>query len=219
VTTESPALHAAVTASAGSFVLHAGLDVDGGATCAVTGANGTGKTTLLRALAGLTPLDAGVVRFGDTVWDDPSTDTFVAPERRDVGMVFADGRLFGHLDVRDNVAFGLRAHGTDRRIARRRADDWLARVGMHGRGDAAPATLSSGETQRVALARALAVGPGLLLLDEPLASVDAAARPALRELIASVTAEFGGVTVVATHDTDDVAALGATRVTLDRDAT
>lgn len=215
MTGSGPSLHADVTATVGTFTLRTTLDVAAGATCAVVGANGVGKTTLLRTLAGLTPLDAGVVRFGDTTWDDPAAGVFVPPERRVVGMVFADTRLFGHLDVRDNVAYGLRAHGTDRGTARRRAGDWLARVGLDGRGGTSPATLSSGEAQRVALARALAVAPELLLLDEPLASVDTATRPALRELIAEVTAGFGGVTVVATHDPDDVTAFGATRLALD----
>lgn len=199
-------LHAAVVVHRGGFTLDVSLDVAPGEVLAVLGPNGSGKSTLLRALAGLRPVDGGHVRLGDRVLDDAATRTFVAPEHRNAAVVFQDHVLFRHLSVLENVAFGLRARGTDRVEARRRASEWLQRVGLGDRVDDRPNQLSGGQQQRVALARALVTNPGLLLLDEPLSSLDASTRRVTRSELRTHLdgyASRGGVAVLVTHDPVD----------------
>jgi molybdate transport system ATP-binding protein len=174
---------------------------------AVLGPNGAGKTTLLRALAGLVPVDAGHVTLDGVPLDDPARGVFVPAERRHVGLVFQDYCLFPHLSALDNVAFGLRHRGGGRADARRRASEWLVRVGLAARADTRPAALSGGEAQRVALARTLAAEPAVLLLDEPLSALDASTRPAVRRELARHLAAFSGPRLLVTHDPVEAAAL------------
>ena len=188
------------------------LDIADGVT-AVVGANGSGKTTLARTVAGLERLAAGRLTVGATVVDDPQAAVFVPAQLRRVAMVFQDLRLFGHLRVLDNVAFGLRRGGLDRAAARKRAAEMLERVGV----DAAvfakrPAGLSGGQRQRVAFARGLVTEPEVLIVDEPLASVDASGRARLRALLAGSGA---AATLLITHDPVDVATLARRVVLLD----
>jgi molybdate transport system ATP-binding protein len=129
--------------------------------------------------------------------------------------VFQDYLLFPHLTVLENVAFGLRSRGASRADARRRARDWLARVGLDDRGSAKPGELSGGQQQRVALARALVTEPRLLLLDEPLAALDAGTRTALRRDLRSYLGTFGGARVLVTHDLLDAVALADRLVVLE----
>ncbi|MCY4423428.1 MAG: ABC transporter ATP-binding protein [Acidimicrobiaceae bacterium] len=189
-----------------------GLEIGEGVT-AVVGANGSGKTTLGRTVAGLDRLASGRLVIGDTVADDPAARVFVPAHRRSVGMVFQDHRLFGHLRVIDNVAFGLRRAGADRAAARRRAREMLDRVGLDSETwSRRPAALSGGQRQRVAIARALAPEPGVLIVDEPLASVDSSGRAQLRALIGESPARH---TLLITHDPVDVATLARQLVVLD----
>ena len=199
----------------GQLDLRVALDVADGETVAVLGPNGAGKTTLLRSLAGLVSLDDGVVRIDDAVMDQPSSGTYVVPERRSVGVVFQDYLLFPHLTVLENVAFGLRSRGTSRGDARRRAHDWLARVGLDDRAGVKPAVLSGGQQQRVALARALVTEPRLLLLDEPLAALDIGTRTELRRDLRAHVATFGGARVLVTHELLDAVALADRLVVLE----
>ncbi|WP_344799212.1 ABC transporter ATP-binding protein [Actinokineospora diospyrosa] len=183
------------------------LTVEPGEVVVVLGPNGAGKTTALRALAGLLPLQGGHIRLGNHVWDAPPKE-FVPPQQRPVGMVFQDYLLFQHMSVLENVAFGLRARGIPRHTARSRALTWLETVGLADRARERPSALSGGQAQRVALARALATEPELLLLDEPLAALDAATRLRVRAELARHLRDFPGCTVLVTHDPVDAMALG-----------
>jgi molybdate transport system ATP-binding protein len=200
-------LTARVRVDLDGFTLDAGFTVEPGETVALVGPNGAGKTTVLRALAGLRPLTAGRITLDDVVLDDPVAATYLPPEERAVGVVFQDNLLFPHLDACDNVAFGLRARGLGRRAARRQAAEWLEGVGLGDRLTARPAELSGGQAQRVALARALALRPGLLLLDEPLAALDATTRNDVRRDLRRHLASFPGERLLVTHDPLDAAAL------------
>ena len=187
------------------------VSVEPGATLALLGPSGCGKTTLLRIIAGLERPDAGTVTVGDRVLT--SSDTFVAPERRRIGMVFQDWALFPHLSVARNVGFGLpRAE----RRASPRIDEALGLVGLSGMGDRMPSTLSGGQQQRVALARAIAPRPSVLLLDEPFSNLDAALRVQVRTEIHQLLVGLSITTVFVTHDQDEAFVLGDRVAVLDR---
>jgi molybdate transport system ATP-binding protein len=199
----------------GRLDLQVALDVPDGTTVAVLGPNGAGKSTMLRALAGLVALQRGSVEVDGVVLDDPATDTFVVPERRSVGFVFQDYLLFPTMNVLENVAFGLRSRGLTRTEARRRATEWLERFGLGDRARARPGALSGGQQQRVALARALVTEPRLLLLDEPLAALDAGTRVELRRDLRTHLSTFGGARVLVTHELLDAVALADELVVLE----
>ena len=190
-----------------AFTLDIELVVGAGSVVALVGPNGAGKTTTLRAIAGLAPLQQGEIRIAGRIVDAPAQNTFVPPERREVGVMFQDYLLFPHLSAVDNVAFGLRARGVSRSDARVRGREWLARLDIADRADAKPAQLSGGQAQRVALARALAIAPEVLLLDEPLAALDAGARDEVRRDLARHLGDFPGAVVVVSHDPVDAAVL------------
>jgi molybdate transport system ATP-binding protein len=135
------------------------------------------------------------------------------PERRPVGFVFQDYLLFPHLSVQENVAFGLRSRGAEGAVGTARR--WLARVELTELASAKPSSLSGGQAQRVALARALATEPRLLLLDEPLAALDATSKASLRRELKRHLAEFGGIAIVVTHDPVDAAVLADDVVVLE----
>jgi molybdate transport system ATP-binding protein len=176
------------------FALDVALGVPAGEVVALLGPNGAGKTTALRALAGLTALDEGHVTLAGVPLDGEP------PERRRIGVVFQDYLLFPHLTALDNVAFGPRCRRVPRRAARELASDWLDRVGLAEHAGKKPRQLSGGQAQRVALARALAADPRLLLLDEPLAALDAGTRLDTRAQLRGHLASFAGATVLVTHD-------------------
>ena len=198
-----------------AFALDVDLTCAPGATVAVVGPNGAGKTTLLRCIAGLQPIDSGRIELSGAVVDDAEAGRWVAPERRHTGVVFQDHLLFPPLSALDNVAFGLRCARRSRADARAEAAAWLGRVGVGDRAQARPAELSGGEAQRVALARALAPGPQVLLLDEPLAALDATTRVEVRTELRRHLAAFPGVRLLVTHDPVDVAALADRVVVLE----
>jgi molybdate transport system ATP-binding protein len=199
----------------GDFVLDIALSVAPGEVVALLGPNGAGKSTALRMLAGLLSVQDGVVRLGGSVLEDTTARVRLTPEQRHVGVVFQDYLLFPHLSARENVAFGLRARGVDRAEARLRADRWLDRVGLADHAGRRPRQLSGGEAQRVALARALASEPALLLLDEPLAALDAGTRLEVRADLRKHLAGYGGATVVVTHDALDAMVLADRLVVLE----
>lgn len=186
------------------------LAVQDGETLAVVGANGTGKSTLLQLIAGLLPASSGSVRIDDVVVSGDGVRP--TPHRVRIGYLPQDPTLFPHLDCLENVAFGPRMRGASRGDARRIAHELLHAVGVGELANRRPRHLSGGQSQRVALARALAVDPRVLLIDEPLASVDVDSRDDLRALIRSSAA--GRTTLVVSHDPADVEALADRVVTL-----
>lgn len=176
------------------------LHVADGETLALLGRSGSGKTTVLKAIAGLVPVDSGTIRVNGS--DLSSTP----PHRRDIGLVFQDFALFPHLDVGDNVAYGLRMH--DRRDVAMRVASVLAMVGLPGMERRRIDQLSGGQAQRVALARTLAPDPSLLLLDEPLGSLDPDLRAIVADELHTLLDRTGIPTIVVTHDTEEAFAFG-----------
>ncbi|MFG3323572.1 ABC transporter ATP-binding protein [Streptomyces sp. NPDC048171] len=187
-------LDARLVVERGAFRLDVTLTALPGDVIALLGPNGAGKTTALRALAGLLPLSDGHLSL------DGSELHRMRPEMRPVGVVFQDYLLFPHLTALDNVAFGLRCRGMAKSKARVVAADWLDRLGLTEHAGAKPRRLSGGQAQRVALARALATDPRLLLLDEPLAALDARTRLEVRAQLRHHLADFEAVAVLVTHD-------------------
>jgi molybdate transport system ATP-binding protein len=208
-------LQAHLDVTVGAFHLDAALDVGAGEVVAVLGPNGSGKTTTLRLLAGLLALDRGSIVLDGVPVDDPEREIFQVPERRGASVVFQDYLLFPHLSARDNIAFGLRSHGTSKGAARVQADRMLDAFGLLDRAADKPKQLSGGQAQRVALARALAPAPRLLLLDEPLAALDAGTRTTVRRDLRRHLDGFGGATVLVTHDPLDAIALASRVVILE----
>jgi molybdate transport system ATP-binding protein len=181
-----------------AFDLSAGLRV-GAETVALVGASGSGKTSLLRIVAGLERPRAGRVALGDEVWFDAARRIDWKPERRRVGYVPQDYGLFPHLSVAGNVRFA----------GRRPRPDLLERMGIAHLADARPAQLSGGERQRVALARALARDPHVLLLDEPFGALDAITRQRVRDELVDMLAVLRLPTLLVTHSFDDARALAS----------
>lgn len=198
-----------------AFTVRVAEEVPVGECLAVLGGNGAGKSTLLSVIAGLLVPDRGVVRVGEQVLTDTTAGVQVPPERRRIGLMGQNPLLFPHLTALENVAFGPRSQGQDRRAARAAAGSWLERLGLNGFADRKPRNLSGGQAQRVALARALAAGPELLLLDEPLGALDVATVPEVRQVLRTHLREQGITAVVVTHDVLDAAVLADRAVVLD----
>jgi molybdate transport system ATP-binding protein len=205
-------LEASVRVKRNGFTLDVTLSAAAGETVAVLGPNGAGKTTLLRALAGLEDMEGRVTLDGE-VLEDTYRGVHVPAERRHAGLVFQDHVLFPHLSVLENVAFGLRAGGKPHAPAAARK--WLDDAGLGDRAEALPRALSGGQAQRVALLRALATEPKLLLLDEPLSSLDVSVRAEVRRELTRQLASFNGVRLLVTHDPLEAMALADRLVVLE----
>ena len=187
---------------------HVSLTVNAGEIVAVLGASGSGKTSLLRLIAGFERPAAGRISIEGTVVADGNTS--VPPERRGLGYVPQEGALFPHLTVAKNVGFGLARGDRDR------VREALALVGLEGLEERYPSELSGGQQQRVALARALAPRPPLVLLDEPFSSLDAGLRVAMRREVRATLTRAGATTLIVTHDQDEALSI-ADRVAVLRD--
>ncbi|MCB0880967.1 MAG: ATP-binding cassette domain-containing protein [Thermoleophilia bacterium] len=186
------------------------LAVPAGSTLALVGPSGAGKTTVVRAVAGLERLAAGRVAVGDEVWSDTRTGQWLPPERRRVGLVFQHHALFPHLTVAGNVAFAG--------VAPEAVHDLLHRLGIAHLAGERPARLSGGERQRVALARALARDPRVLLLDEPMSALDPHTRAGVRAELRAVLRGLEIPAVIVTHDLADASALADEAVVIEAGA-
>jgi len=196
----------AIRARAGALSLDLSLTM-GRETLVLIGRNGAGKSTVLRLLLGAAPIESGRIALGDRVLFDSSAKIAVPIERRRVGYVPQDHALLSTMSVRGNVRFAMDAARSSGVRLSSSEDEWLARFSLDSLADRRPETLSGGEHQRVALARALAGEPQLLLLDEPLASLDVHGRRDMRTLLREWLSRAQIPAILVTHDPDDVRAL------------
>jgi molybdate transport system ATP-binding protein len=203
-------LQVEIAARVGALALDVALSVAPGETLALAGPSGAGKTSVLRAVAGLLRPDRGRVTCDGEVWLDTAARIDLPPERRGCGYLFQDYALFPHLSAWRNVAFGL-----SRERRRERAQELLDRFGLGSRADAPPRELSGGERQRVALARALARGPRALLLDEPLSALDTRTRTHASRELGGALRDAGVPALLVTHDFGEAALLGDRVAVLD----
>ena len=193
---------ARIVTSVGDFHLDAQLACAPGETVALLGPNGAGKSVIVKAIAGLQPIERGCIRIDSTPVDEPASMTFIPPEHRRVGVVFQDYLLFPHMTVRQNIEFGprnLKVTGT--------TQPWIERLDLTELLERKPAQLSGGQSQRVAIARALATNPRALLLDEPLAALDAATKQGVRGQLRHFLTDFEHGTILVTHDPLDALVL------------
>ena len=189
------------------------LDVPKGGTVGILGPSGCGKTTVLRLIAGLEQLDSGEIWLGNRLASS-KRKLHLSPARRNIGFVFQDLALWPHMTVGGNLMFVLKSRGWPADNRRSRVGEMLAKVGLKDRANEYPSHLSGGEQQRVALARALVDNPELLLLDEPLSSLDRDRRAELRYELAAIPKELGVTMIYVTHDADDAEAFGGETISL-----
>jgi molybdate transport system ATP-binding protein len=211
---KSAGLHVEARTRLGGLELDVALDVAAGECVALAGPSGAGKTSVLRAVAGLLAPAYGVVACAEQAWLDTERGLALPAERRRCGYLFQEYALFGHLSAWRNVAYGL--HETPRGEREPRARELLERFGLAERADARPATLSGGERQRVALARALARRPATLLLDEPLSALDARTRAAASRQLGAVIRDAAVPVLLVTHDFAEAALLADRIAVMDR---
>jgi len=180
---------------------HASLEVEEGEFITLLGPSGCGKSTILRMIAGFESPDSGQIFLGDI------DVTELPPYRRNVNMVFQDYALFPHMNVRQNVGYGLKVSGVDKQEIRGRVDDALQLVELQDKADNSPGQLSGGQRQRVSLARALVREPRVLLLDEPLSALDANLREAMQVELRHLHQKLGLTFVMVTHDQTEALAM------------
>ena len=196
----------------GTLAIALDFTVDGGRVAALFGPSGSGKTTAIKLIAGMLRPDDGHVRVGGTTFFDRPAGIDLPPERRRIGFVFQDSRLFPHLSVRNNLLYGWRrAPMGDRRIA---PDEVIGLLGLDGLMHRRPHGLSGGERQRVALGRALLAQPRLLLMDEPLAALDSARKGEILTYIERLRDEFGLPIIYVSHAVEEVSRLADTMIVI-----
>ena len=175
------------------------LEVEQGQIVCLLGASGCGKTTLLKAIAGLLPLSSGQMSLNCLTIDDGKN--WLPPEQRNIGMIFQDYALFPHLTVAENIAFGLKNESAQQKLIK--VEEMLGLVHLKGYGDRYPHQLSGGQQQRVAIARSLAYKPDLLLLDEPFSNIDTQVRHELIREIRKIFKEQGVTAIFVTHSREE----------------
>ncbi len=183
----------------GKFHLALGFRAEEGKTTVLLGESGAGKSTVLRLLAGLLHAQKGHISFNGTSYYDSERHLVVPPQERPFGYVFQDYVLFPHLNVFENIAFGLRAQHLPRRLIGQRVEEVLAQVRLTGFETRRPHQISGGQQQRIAIARVLALRPRLLLLDEPLAALDVQTRREVRQELRRILSEINVTTILVTH--------------------
>ena len=191
------------TVAVGEFSRQFSLDV-GNEIVGVFGANGTGKTSLLRTIAGLRPLGEGELYVNGVLVDAPAKNQFVQPEIRNIGMVFQDHSLFPFMTALDNAAFSLIMRGMKRSTAQKLAIITMEQFGVASIADQLASTLSGGQSQRVAIVRALVGSPQAVLLDEPLSAIDDESRESVRNQIREHLIRLGVSAIVVSHDRSDL---------------
>lgn len=191
------------------------FDVRSGELLVLLGPSGCGKSTLLRCIAGLEAPTTGLISINGKAAFDSSANVFLAPNERDVNMMFQSYALWPHMNLEDNVAYPLRSAGVKKAVARRRAAEYLDLVGLGGLGKQHPGMISGGQQQRVALARTLISEPSIVLFDEPLSNVDARVRVKLRSLLVRLHKQLEFAAVYVTHDQVEAMGLG-TRIAVMR---
>lgn len=196
----SPLLQLDLRLARAGFELSLAFELRGGARMALIGANGSGKSTILAAIAGVLDPSEGNIRFEDSTWFEHKRALSLTPPHRSCALVFQSGALFPHLSALENIAYGLRAKGIAKDEARDDARRWLERVALQRSAEQLPRSLSGGQARVVALVRALATRPGLLLLDEPFAGLDPIARAYASDLLLEASADFSGALIWASHE-------------------
>ena len=191
------------TVAVGEFSRQFSLDV-GNEIVGVFGANGIGKTSLLRTIAGLCPLGEGELIVNGVIVDAPAMHLFVQPELRNIGMVFQDHSLFPFMTALDNAAFPLTMRGMKRNVARKVASEMMDQFGVANVAQQLAPTLSGGQSQRVAIVRALVGSPQAVLLDEPLSAIDDESRETVRNQIREHLNRLGVSAIVVSHDRADL---------------
>jgi molybdate transport system ATP-binding protein len=191
------------TVEVGSFSREFSVDI-GNEIVGIFGANGSGKTSVLRTIAGLCPLGNGELKLNDELVDAPAKHVFVLPEMRHIGMVFQDHSLFPFMTALDNAAFPLQMRGMKRTAAQKVANEMLEQFGVANVGQQMATTLSGGQSQRVAIVRALIGSPKAVLLDEPLSAIDDESREGVRNHIREHLVRLGVSAIVVSHDRDEL---------------
>lgn len=191
-------LKANVGLQRGGFELDVSLQLPARGITALLGPSGSGKSSVLRMLAGLDKPQSGNITQGEAIWYDQQQKIFLPPQQRRVGMVFQDYALFSHLTVADNVGYGLPRTGR-----REHVKQWLRRLQLDAHAEHYPSELSGGQRQRVALARALATDPDMLLLDEPFSAIDVSLRQNLRYQLKDLVADSNRPVVIVSHHLED----------------
>ncbi len=179
------------------------LKINEGEFVTLLGPSGCGKTTLLRMIAGLENVSAGEIYIGN------ENVTNIPPNKRDTSIMFQDYALFPHMNIEQNIGYGLKLKKIDKNIIKEKTTSWLKKIGLENYNNRMPYEISGGQRQRVALARSLIVEPGVLLLDEPLGALDANLRKTMQVELKKIHSEFGITFVYVTHDQEEALSMSS----------